>query len=89
METVEKIAMRAESFLMRHDFLWINIIFIRFWLHITIFLFLSPAIILFMIYSGILYGIFKYNDRSSVIHRINLCVFYVFCFLTMPWLLNN
>lgn len=78
-----------EYLLMKNDFVWCLWMFITLFLHITIFLFLSPAILLFIAYSAILYGILKYNNENSIIHKINNSIFCTLWILSMPWELTN
>ena len=78
-----------EYLLMKNDFVWCLWMFITLFLHITIFLFLSPAILLFIAYSAILYGILKYNNENSITHKINNSIFCTLWILSMPWEFTN
>ena len=86
---LDNMVMFFEYLLMKNDFVWCLWMFITLFLHITIFLFLSPAILLFIAYSAILYGILKYNNENSITHKINNSIFCTLWILSMPWELTN
>lgn len=73
---LDNMVMFFEYLLMKNDFIWCLWMFITLFLHITIFLFLSPAILLFIAYSAILYGILKYNNEIVLLIK-SIILFFV------------